>query len=98
MKFLAFLLLCWYALSQVVYFGENWFFFLYLKKLNIPCSYLYSSRSGYLSDLYRAWGEAHGVDVDGRLKLRKYLAINFFLSWIGCAVGVIILLGGRTNP
>lgn len=98
MKIVAFLLLCWFALSMPAFIFENVFFYWHIKRLGIPCSFLHSSRSGYLSDIYRAWGEANGVDVDRRLKMRKYLAINMFLSWIGFAVAMIVILGSRTNP
>jgi hypothetical protein len=98
MKIIAFLLLCWFALAHIACIFENGFFYRHMKRLGIPCSFLRSSHLGYLSDVYRAWGEANGVDVDDRLKIRKYLAINMFLSWIGFAIAMIVILGSRTNP
>jgi len=98
MKIVALLLLCWFAVSMAVFIFENFFFLWHMKRLGISINFWWTSVPRYLSEAYRAWGEANGVDVDDRLKMRKYLAINMFLSWIGFAVAMIVILGSRTNP
>jgi len=98
MKIVALLLIGWFALSITASVFENMFFACHMKRLRIPFSFVRTSHLGYLSDVYRTWGEANGVDVDGRLKIRKYLTINMVLSVIGFAVGWILLEMSGTNP
>ena len=98
MRIISFILLGWFAISTAAFIFENAFLSWQIRRLGIPIKILFSGVPRYLSEVYRSWGEAKGRDVDFRFKIRKVLAVNVFLSWIGFAVAIILILESRTNP
>jgi hypothetical protein len=98
MRIISFILLGWFAISMAAFIFENAFFYWQMRRLGIPINFLFSGLPRYLSEVYRSWGEAKGREVDFRLKIRKVLAVNALLSWIGFAVAFILIQVSRTNP
>ena len=98
MKAFPFILLGWFAISMAAFIFENAFLHWQMRRLGIPINFCFAGVPRALSEVYRSWGEEKGRDVDFRLKIRKVLAVNAFLSWICFPVAFILIQAIRTKP
>ncbi len=83
------ILATWAMLSGGALVIENACFFFYLKRVGANPSYFLSGTPPHLNSCYKKWCQISGVNPGPRLKLRKWLGINFFISFPICFLLII---------
>jgi hypothetical protein len=68
------------------------------KKLGIPVHELNNLLPWQLSEAYRAWGNANGVNVTFRLQVRKYCMISVVISTTVFIVSCLFFLPSPPTP
>ena|SRR5690242_10206349 len=81
----------WFALSVMSLVGENFVFYLWLRRVGVPLSFVWSGIPGYLDARYIQWCKEHGRPPwRGRILVRRVLLLNAVAAAI-----VFWLVAGR---